>query len=678
MSFNKVLRWGLISALALLILLVVLLVLVAFVPIKLDLSSQRGLVESVTSRYLDRQVRIEGGFNISTSLWPALEVGNIHIGNPQGFTGDDLLVMKEAKLSLDLLSLLRGKIHIGGVSIDGLDIRLIKNSEGNGNWVFHPPEKAASKSGEDGTSALDSGRFELTSDSLVIKSLEVTQASVTYQGPNNEPPINFRLDKSSGTALPGKPLILTMRGSMLEEGFSGELQLGSLQELIEDNRSWTKFSLEIAETRFDLEGGINILPDSHILEVRVGMAGDKLSSLNQLLDLDLPPLKDYKAETVLSQQKGQVDLSKLVIKIGSSSLQGNMKLDISGQPAIASVDLSSPLTQLDDFDLGDWSPEPEVGRSGDDHASAEKSEKTPTGAEDGEKILDIMSPEVLKRVNIDLKVAVEKVLSGKDELGSGLLVGSLKDGRIQIEPLTLNLPGGSFEFALSLKPGKTASEAELRAKVENFDVGVIARKADPDSDVGGTISLDVDLQSTAGSTSGLMEQANGYFDLSGHPVNLRAGVIDLWAVNLIASIMAKGAENESQINCLVGRLKMEDGKLTPEIFVIDTSKIRICGSGQADFKQRNFAFSMVPTPKRPEFFSLATPFQVSGDFEKFDMGVGPGGLIGTTISWVTSPLIVPLRRLAGEKLPADGGDVCNVTLGPSNRPEAPAPGCIHP
>jgi hypothetical protein len=59
------------------------------------------------------------------------------------------------------------------------------------------------------------------------------------------------------------------------------------------------------------------------------------------------------------------------------------------------------------------------------------------------------------------------------------------------------------------------------------------------------------------------------------------------------------------------------------------------------------------------------------------MGIGPGGVIRTTISWVTSPLHVPLRTLAGEKLPADGADVCNVTLGASNRPAGPAPGCVN-
>ena len=178
--------------------------------------------------------------------------------------------------------------------------------------------------------------------------------------------------------------------------------------------------------------------------------------------------------------------------------------------------------------------------------------------------------------------------------------------------------------------------------------------------------------------AGLLEQANGHFDVSGHPVNLRSGVIDLWAVNLIASIVEKGAKDESRINCLVSRLKMEDGILTPETFVIDTSRIRICGSGQADFKQGNFEFFVVPAPKNPQFFSLATPFQVSGEFTDFDMGIQPGGMIGTTLSWITSPLHVPLRKLVGDELPADGGDVCNVILGASSRPVEPVPGCDGP
>jgi hypothetical protein len=673
MSLNKALRWSLVSVLALLTLVVAMLVLFALVSIKVDLGSQRGLVESAVSGYLDRPVRIKGGFNLSTSLWPAVEIVDIHIGNPEGFSGKDLLVMKQAKLSLSLLSLLQGKLHIRGVSVDGLDVQLIKNSEGAGNWVFNPPENGAAKPEREEKALPDSGTLKLTSDSLVIQSLEISNVLVSYQEPGSEQPVSFRLDRGSGTALPGEPLTLTMQGSLLEHSFSGDLNLGSLQELIEENRSWAALSLEIAGTRFDIEGGIDILPGSDFLQLKVGMAGESLSSLNQLVDLDLPPIKAYKTEAVLSsRQKGQIDLSKVLIQVGESSLRGSMKVNITSQPAVASIELSSPLIQLDDFDVGEWSPEPvDKGSSGN---QATTPEKTPATAGDGQ-LQAIMSPEVLKAVNISLEVAVEKVLSGKDELGSGLLVGTLNGGRFKLDPVTLRLPGGSFELALSLKPGDTASDAEVRVKSENFDFGVLARQVDPDTDIGGTINLDVNLKTVAKNVSGLLKHANGHFDFSGHPVNLRSGVIDLWAVNLIASIVEQGAKDESRINCLVSRLKMEDGVLTPETFVIDTSRIRICGSGQADFKQGNFEFSVVPTPKNPQFFSLATPFQVSGKFTDFDMGIKPGGIIGTTVSWMTSPLHVPVRKLVGTKLPADGGDVCNVILGASSRPVEPVPGC---
>ena len=232
MSLNKTLRWSLGGVLALLTLVLAMLVLFAFVPIKVDLSSQRGLVESAVSGYLDRPVRIEGGFNLSTSLWPAVEIRNIHIGNPEGFSGKDLLVMKQAKLSLSLLSLLQGKLHIRGVSVDGLDVQLIKNSEGAGNWVFFPPENGAAKTEREENALPDSGTLKLTSDSLVIQSLEISQASVSYREPASGQPVSFRLDHSSGTTLPGKPLTLTMQGGTARTPLFGRLEAGIASSLL--------------------------------------------------------------------------------------------------------------------------------------------------------------------------------------------------------------------------------------------------------------------------------------------------------------------------------------------------------------------------------------------------------------------------------------------------------------
>jgi len=239
----------------------------------------------------------------------------------------------------------------------------------------------------------------------------------------------------------------------------------------------------------------------------------------------------------------------------------------------------------------------------------------------------------------------------------------------------LNLPGGSFSLKASLNPDPAAPDASIRAVMDNFDFGVLVRRINPDAKMGGTISLDVDLTSTATSFDDLMAKGNGHFDFSGHLENLKAGIIDLWAVNLLAAIVSRKDENQSTINCVIGYWTMQDGVLTPDVLVIDTTEIRICGKGSIDFREQQISLNVAPTPKRPEFFSLATPIKVQGSFENFGLGIQSGGLVGTVFKFMTSPMHVPIRRWTGEELPEDGSDVCGMLIGPEGRSSEPPAGC---
>jgi hypothetical protein len=49
---------------------------------------------------------------------------------------------------------------------------------------------------------------------------------------------------------------------------------------------------------------------------------------------------------------------------------------------------------------------------------------------------------------------------------------------------------------------------------------------------------------------------------------------------------------------------------------------------------------------------------VSGTFDKFSIGVSPGDVVETVGRLATSIIWVPLQKLGGKKLPADGADVC--------------------
>ena len=211
--------------------------------------------------------------------------------------------------------------------------------------------------------------------------------------------------------------------------------------------------------------------------------------------------------------------------------------------------------------------------------------------------------------------------------------------------------------------------------MRNFDIGIIARREQPESKMGGLVNLDVDLQSSAASFDQILAHGNGYFDFSGNLENLSAGIIDLWAVNLIAAIVSSSDEKESNINCAVGRWQVNDGSLTPDLFFIDTSKIRICGNGQIDFSTNQIDLTISPTPKKPEFFNLATPLRVRGSFSDIRLGVKKGGKIGTAVKFITSPIHVPIRRAVTKNIPKDGRDACTVALGPDNRSESSVKGC---
>ena len=678
MRVAKPLRWMLYVAGGLIGGLLLILTLLATVRIPIDLSSYKGPVEALASQALGRAVKIDEKIVITTSLRPIFSLEGLRISNPQGFEEGDFLKMKTAQIQVRVLPLLLAKIQIAKFSVDGLAVMLAENKDGAVNWVSQMPEKSESGQSPPQPAEKDS-RLELSSDSLVLTELVLTDITVDYRRPDLAETFQFEIEECTGTMLPGKPFNLKMKGKLLQELYVTNIEIGSLQELVEENRSRMELNTEIAQTRFTFAGSLDLVRAQKSLQLNASVAGDRLDSLNRLLDLDLPPLKSYKTAAQLSIRKDRADLSDLIIQVGKSKLTGKMTADLSEAKPEIVIELNAPLVQLNDFDVGDWSPENDNSAKPGNDAGGEKTPETvmtktgETGTD--QEVAELLSPEVLASFNARLNVTANNVLSGSDALGSGALKATLKDGRFSVDPLKLNIPGGSFSLAAVLKPDPQAPEASLRAEMKKFDFGVLVRRANPKADMGGTIDLDVDLKSSANSFDKLMANGNGYFDFSCRLENLKAGIIDMWAVNVIAAVASGKDRKPSEINCVLGRWTMKEGLLRPDVILIDTTKIRICGKGQVDFKNETIDLKMAPTPKKPEFFSLATPVEVKGKFADFGVGIQPGGLIGTTVRFIASPVTVPLQRIFSKDLPADGADVCGMAIGAEDRSAKVPAGC---
>ena len=677
MSGNQ--RGGVLSFLlrglfALVALLILALLVVTLLRIPLDMSRYKPMAEETLSEALGRRVNIDGKVVVTTSLWPYFELEGLHIANPTEFPAGDFALMEKARVSVGLLPLLQRRLEIREFHVSGLNLDLVRNAEGAANWVFEQPAPDAEPAPDPNT---DKPRNQaVRTDILSVNALELENIQISFHDQGKEPLV-FAMESARGGAPLGEPMELSMLGILLEEPFTLKIKADSLGDFLAMTRSRLGMRLDIAKTRFEFVGLSEALRGGRGTELKLSVSGSDLSSLNDLLRLDLPPLQDYYLKADLRSEPGRLELKSLNTGVGDSSLQGSMLIDRSAAVPFATLDLSSERIQLTDFDTGDWTAQDETAAAS---AAGEPAESpSETGADSPAARQKLLSQEALARANASLSITVGEVLSGEDRLGNAQLKISLQDGRIQIEPLRLQLPKASLQLQASLKPGRQASDATLRLLIDNFDFGVLTRISNPESKAGGTVNVDIDVSASASNMRSILSGANGYLDVAARLENVSSSLVDLWAVNLLSSVVSSAIKDDQQpqINCAISRFRLENGLMTAEQLAVDTSRIRICGEGEISFVDESFNLVVKPNAKRPEFFSLATPLAVRGKFDDFRIGMKTGVLsLGTTATkFAISPITTPFKRLFKDDLPEDGADICSLPIGPREQPLEPLPGC---
>ena len=246
------------------------------------------------------------------------------------------------------------------------------------------------------------------------------------------------------------------------------------------------------------------------------------------------------------------------------------------------------------------------------------------------------------------------------EVDTDKVEAKLENGRADIGPIEVEIPGGAAKIQLGYEPTEQDVNADLQIDIEKFDFSVLARRIEPETDVAGTFSLKVDVNSSARYLSEILRNGSGQIDFAVWPENMRFQLIDIWAVNVMLALVPQvDPDTTSKINCAVGHFVLNDGMLEDKGIILDTTRVRVTGTGTANFKDETFYIRVRPQSKKARFLSLATPLAVSGSFEDFNILVSPGDTLETVARVATSIIWVPLQRLGGKKIPADGDDVCS-------------------
>ncbi|WP_309497148.1 AsmA-like C-terminal region-containing protein [Sulfurovum sp.] len=394
------------------------------------------------------------------------------------------------------------------------------------------------------------------------------------------------------------------------------------------------FDAELAKIKLQVASAFALPLTSKDVNLTFNFSGERLDSVNQLFKLKLPPIGPFNVDTQLHLTDKGYDLSKLNIKVGDTTLNGKMNLDLTQKKPVIDMTLISDKIQINDFIF---------------KKNIKKLEAN---------IRKLLSKEVLGSFDGKIKVEAREILSGKDRLGSLSSIVGLKNTRLTLNPLRLNFPGGIVNIDLSFLPQKDNAVIDLKAKIDKFDIGIIARRSKPGTDMGGFLYLDTSLHSVTPTIKDMLKNAKGHFDFGIIPKNFSSSTMDFWAVNLISTIINKETEqNQSLVNCFIMRFGIDDGFMQDKIVYMDTSHMIVTGKAEISFPKETINIMMAPKAKRPQF-KLELPIKIVGTFKDFDWKLSKMGLLSSVISFVASPVTVPIKHVFVDQLPRDGENAC--------------------
>ena len=493
---------------------------------------------------------------------------------------------------------------------------------------------------------------------------------LALEGGNAGSKMQIAIDSGDLESAPGAPVQLDLTGSLDKVAVTMGVQTARAADLLNPALPIpVNFHVRTAGAALALTGEIARPVSDRELSFSLDLNGERLDALDALLHTALPPWGPWSVSGKFRISREGYEMSSMLMQVGTSWLNGHGKIDTTAVPPRIELALTAPTIQLDDFRFNNWSPEASKASQGS--AAPEGANELRTRAEQGsEQVQQLLSPQALRRQNASLDVRVEHVISGQDVLGDGEFQANIDGGHVVLGPLIVHTPGGSATLRLGYKPGDTSVGAHLRIDIENFDYGILARHLDPETQMSGIFSLDVDLRAHAGRISELLRHGQGHIDFALWPENLKSGLLDVWAVNVLMALLpAVDPAHASKVNCAIGRFVLNDGQLSEKTILIDTSRMRVTGKGKVDFSAEDIRINLQPHAKTPQFLSFAVPIQLSGKFTDFHVGVAAADVLETVAQLATSVIWVPVESLFGKETPADGRDVC----GKEFRKEVKAP-----
>ncbi|MEM9684051.1 MAG: AsmA family protein, partial [Pseudomonadota bacterium] len=431
---------------------VVLVVGAIVVLMSMDFNQYKPEIAAEVKKATGRDFDIEGDLRLNLlSFNPGLEVDGVKFANAAWGSRPEMATIKRFEVKVSLLPLLSGSLNVDSVVIEGADILVERNREGQGNYEFlaaEPDQKdGAAKSGSGSAGETSGGGFP----SLAIEEITIENSKVTYKDDATGQTLALGIDRLSVEPESGDRLDLEIKGNYNDAAFTVAGKTGLISDLLGSSDPWpVSLKASLGGATVDIDGRIADPKAVSGIDVTLSVAGDDLSKMSAFAGGPVPPLGPYSlAAKIAGSLDKTIELNDLSAKVGGSDLSGKASASVKGKPKVQAT-LTSTLINLDDFTKGAGTNGSSA--SGGGQGSAGSGGGGGGGASDGKVFPnDPLPVEGLKAADANIDLTVTKLIAGKIAIDNLKSVVALSNGDLAVSPLTADVAKGKINGSINLR-----------------------------------------------------------------------------------------------------------------------------------------------------------------------------------------------------------------------------------
>ncbi|WP_321349128.1 AsmA family protein [Halopseudomonas oceani] len=585
------------------------------------------------------ELTLDGDIGWSLFPWLGIELKDVGVA-PVATPDQPLASVGTLGLGVKVLPLLRKQLRMSDVILNDIQLQLVRNDKGVGNWETVGPQAKPEKA-EDGT---PSGMDESPSDAggtfdITVESVRVTNASVRYEDrqtgrtlsldeanfttgalvpdepfdvafqgllTTDQPAMRVRVDLSSVATMQPEAQRYQLSAVDLKVDASGDpfggravnfqLQGDGMVDLAEQVAELGQLRLSLADMRATGQLKVTGLSSEPQLSGRLDVAAFDARDLLRDIGQELPEMADpgaLSSVALSANLKGGANslmLNDLQLALDGFALNGSLGVADFERQALR-FDLSGDTLNLDNY-----LPPREAGEadgSGAAGAGGSRSQSAPEEWSD-----DALLPlDLLARLDVDGKLALQQVTLTGQHIKPFSVAVRARDGLVRLTQFEGGIFAGSFSATGSIDTRKTPVSNTLKAQLKGIDSAAAQQAYEVPQQVRGLMDMNLEVAAGGNSLRRWMNSLNGSASFKVNDgallgVNLEQQVCRAIALANRKSLSGEHGSENTPFEQLSGSFTIRNGVVSNRDLIADLPGLAGKGQGEINLPDQRIDYRL--------------------------------------------------------------------------------------